>query len=1029
MSFKKIIWNNTHARIWFFVSTIIMVLVFTVTMIATQMPFLRDTLYILWGYPSAIIGEDRGLYECEYNSKEEVYAAANEFNIELASEGFVLLQNKDNSLPLAKSANVSVFGQNSVNLVYGGSGSGGNANGVRNTIFESLTAAGFGYNTALETLYKGRSGRPATPQFDQLVPGFATGEAPDSIYTSEITGTYTGFDDAALVVLSRIGGEGFDLPRTMAASYTNTGFSGLTPGARVNTDHYLQLDANEVDLLLHVTAHFENVILVINSNNTLELGFLDDPDYWTGTFGIADSVAVTRAINRIRAALCIGSPGGSGIMALGSILNGDVNPSGRTVDIYARDFTKNPTIQNFGNNNVLNGNAYNNLSGATMLESRRNYFIEYEEGIYFGYRYLETRGKTDGKPWYDDNVVFPYGHGKSYSDFEWTVGDMRLDGAVISNNRTLAAGDSAKSVSIDVTVKNISAGANAKPGKDVVQLYVEAPYFENGIEKSHVILSDFAKTGRLAPGGDSEKVTLTFSLYDIASYDYNDDNGNGFKGWETEAGEYKIHISRNSHSWADNNTAMTRTFTVPQISGNAPGVATAGRTGFTYLKDPFTPDSADIVNRFDDVSYGWGGTATESKITYLSRADWVGTWPAPPTQEECKVTDAWLTALRNDVGMDVSDVVENPWFVPDEDMPVQAGSEVGETEAIQLYDMLGIPYDDVRWEAFLDQLTVSQMVDLVGRGAFGTAPLKNIGMPITSHSDGPSGWYNFMGTDTIYGGAFYASECVVGATFNRTLALKFGEMVGNEGLIGNESGDGLPYSGWYAPGVNIHRSPFSGRNWEYFSEDPVLSGKMAAQVTIGAQNKGVITFAKHFALNDQETNRSSRGLFTWASEQTMREIYLKAFEILVKEGDALGIMSSYNRIGSTWAGGDYRLLTEVLRQEWCFKGVVLTDFADKPNYMFGNQMVRAGGDLQLYQALGTLSGDATSATHVTALRNAAKNVLYVTIHSNAMNYEVLGYTQPAWVMALIWGNVGLLLAFLAWGAIAIYLSCKKIKSQ
>ncbi len=1027
MNFNTIVWKNLHSRIWFLVSTIIMLIVFTVTMIATQTPLIRNTLYIALGYPRAIIGGQRGLYEKEYGSKAEVLAAANELNTKIASEGFTLLQNKGGALPLQKGASISVFGQNSVDLLYGGSGSGGDSSGLgRKTIFDSLTAAGLSFNPVLKAFYEGRTGRPASaPAFDAIIAGYTTGETSAGSYTAAVTNSYAQYPDAALVVITRIGGEGFDLPRTMAESYTSTGTSGKIGGARSAESHYLQLDENEAGLLLHVTENFDKVILIINSNNPLELGFLDDPGYWANTLGVTDSVKVDRAISRIRGALWIGSPGGHGIMALGPILTGEINPSGRTVDIYARDFTKDPSYFNFGNNNVAFGNAYRNPNGSEVVSAARTYFIEYEEGVYVGYRYYETRGKTDGAAWYDANVMYPMGHGLSYSEFEWTLGDMKLDGSVIPDSHPLTAADAGKSITVDITVKNKA--ASLKAGKDVVQLYVEAPYTAGGIEKPHVMLADFAKTELLQPGA-SQTLTLKFSLYDIASYDYNDGNGNTFKGFETEAGGYKIHISENSDSWADNNSALTRSFTVPQTQANA----VKGSTGFTYRKDPHTAGSKDIVNRFDDVSYGRNGTAAAPKITYLSRAAWGSTMPAKPTADERRLETAqgpqniygsWSTSAS---AVSAKDVEGNPWYAAE--MPVQAASE--SASATKLIDMLGVPYGDERWDAFADQLTVSQMVNLVGKGAFGTIGLENIGVPLTTHADGPAGFANFMAMSDqapIYSTCFYASECVIGATFNKDLAYQFGKMVGNEALIGNERGDGLPYSGWYAPAANIHRSPFSGRNWEYFSEDPVLSGRMAAKVVLGAKEKGVVTFAKHFALNDQETNRSTRGLFTWANEQSMREIYFKAFEILIKESKSLGIMSSYNRIGTTWAGGDYRLLTEILRGEWKFEGVVITDYADKTAYMYADQMIRAGGDLQLNQTVSTLSSDAASATHVTALRNASKNILYMTVNSNAMNYEILGYRLPSWIIALISVNAALFAGFAVWGFFAIRGSIQKAK--
>ncbi|NLL69098.1 MAG: hypothetical protein GX232_02710 [Acholeplasmataceae bacterium] len=1045
--FKKIIWGNTSTRIWFLVSSIVMVFFLTVTIIATQQSFIKSTLDIALGYPRAITGEEQELFVGDYNSKEEVLDAANQLNIEIASEGFTLLHNKNgNSLPLSKNAKLSVFGKNSTNLLYGGSGSGASQSGDNKTIFDSLTEAGFTYNEKLKRFYETSSGgRGRSPDFDQIIGGFPTGETPVSelINSESAQENYSGYTDAALVVFTRIGGEGFDLPRSMANATLNSAgkvtqsgytdipgvYKGTIEGARKNTDHYLQLDANEVDLLLHVTEKFEKVILILNTNNTLELGFLDDPEYWKTTFGITGrDDEVNRAIDRICGALWIGSPGSHGIMALGKILSGEINPSGKTTNTYVRNFWNDPTIQNFGNNNEQDGNAYRLADGS--FPSTKAYYVEYEEGIYVGYRYWETRAAdphpTDGLDWYEKNVVFPFGYGLSYSNFSWTIDNIKLGNKEIADNYILTEADYDKQITINVKVKNES---ETRSGKDVVQLYIETPYY-NGIEKAFVVLTDFIKTPEIDPK-KTAVVSLSFNLFDIASYDYNDDNSNGFAGWELEKGEYTMYVMSHANAWRNprNQNILTSKFVIPQSTKQGANEF----TGFQYLKDPNIQNSADIVNRFDDVSYGIDGTKENPKIKYLSRTNWVDTFPKTPTFDERKVaTQRWISMNTNwqaafEAGV-ISDNPEDPWY--SETMPNQAISEVDPNaeETIALNDMIGIPYDDPKWDEFLDQLTVSQMINLVGLGAFGTVSLSSIGLPIAQHSDGPAGFTNFMALEQapVYDTCFYASPVILGATYNKELAEEFGTMIGNEALVGNERGDKMPYSGWYAPAINIHRSQFSGRNWEYYSEDPIVSGKIGARIVKGAREKGVITFAKHFALNDQETSRSQLGIMTWANEQSMREIYLKAFEILVKEGKSLGIMSSYNRIGVSWTGGDYRLMTEILRDEWGFCGVVVTDYAT-PSYVNPSHMIRAGGDLQLNQGLSGLNSNVfkDSATHVTQLRRASKNILYSTANSNLMNKMVIGYKLPYWIIGLICVNIGLFVIFSGWGAVVITLAYKK----
>ena len=927
------------------------------------------------------------------------------------------------------------------------------------TIFESLEAAGFNYNSALRSFYESRPAsevRPESPDFGDIIAGFPTGETPIEVLESNqaVQSSIPSYRDAALVVFTRIGGEGFDLPRTMGTSFTpfdgplQGGATGLISGARSNTDHYLQLDRNEVALLLYVTERFENVVLILNTNNNLELGFLDCADYWYNVFGITDDTAITRAMDRINSAILIGSPGGNGIMALGRILNGEVNPSGRTVSTHSRDFFTEPALQNFANNNSHLGNVYLNPNGTVPAIAYRTFVVEYQEGIFVGYRYWETRAAHpaagDAQTWFDDHVVFPFGWGLSFTNFVWTLGDMRLNGNVVAGGHELSAADYSSIIEIDIAVRN----NGSRAGRDVVQLYISAPFYYEGItagiEKSHVALIDFAKTDLLEPNQE-QVLTLTFNMFDIASYDFNDANGNGFVGWETEAGTYTIYLMNHSNAWQNprgQNVVYTQ-FVVPNLNANATRPASMGSTGFTFRYDPHTPGSAAIVNRFDDVSFGRDGTTDNPTITYLSRADWVGTFPTTPTREQRRlpttqgtgaISGTWAPTGR--AVMPTHDIQGNPWFTTV--MPTQAASEVDAMAAttIHLLDMIGVEHGDIMWYHFLNQLTVTQMIEMVGFGAFGTIPLENIGKPMTTHLDGPVGFTQFTaipGFDgVVHDTVFYVSQSTLGATFSRRLAREFGTMLGHEGLVGNEDGDGLPYSGLYAPGANIHRTPFSGRNWEYFGEDPVHSGRMAAQVIIGARERGLITFAKHFALNDQETNRATLGLFTWASEQAMREIYFRAFELLVKEGETLGIMSAYNRIGTTWTGGDYRLLTEILRNEWGFVGAVITDFADHSSYMFGDQMIRAGGDLQLEGRLLELSDSAearNSPTHVASLRRASHNVLYAVANSSAMNVEILGYRRAWWVTLLMWLNISLLLAFLAWGAVVLYFAAKKIKSN
>ena len=934
------------------------------TIVVSNVPFLYNTINsVLGGERLTQTGADSSQYiryTADYGSKEEVLDAANAFNELVCEEGFTLLKNENNALPLSASeTKVTVFGRNSVDLVLGGSGSNsGNVNeSEAASIYSSLTDAGIQYNPVMKSFYENNATkRPISPDMGAILTGFPIAETPISDYNSSVRESYDEYSDAAIVVISRIGGEGFDLPRTMfynGTSYTDWTGTQTIPGARSQTDHYLQLDQNETDMLAEACANFDKVIVVINSSSTLELGFLDDPTH----YAYHDNIV---------GAIWMGHPGSSGATALGKILTGEVNPSGRTVDTYARNFKNDPTWNNFGNNLKADGNRYS-YNG----ETKKAWFVEYEEGIYVGYRYYETRGFTDGESWYDNNVVYPFGYGLSYTDFDYSVSH--------SNEAQLTADGK---LVFEVEVTNIG---DKYDGKDVVQLYYSSVYYDGGIEKSHVVLGDFAKTKVISKNNGKDTVTLEIDVRDMASYDYSDANKNGFKGYELEEGEYTIYITNNAHGWADSDVESF-TFTVP-------------KGGFKYETEE---NGATIENLFDDVS-GY------IKV-YLSRSDFEGTFPTMVTDADRVLTDEVYGKLN----YTLNDSASDPWYTTD--MPEQsAQSLISEQVIVKLYELIGKDYDDPLWDQLLNQLTVEEMRKLVQTGNYRTLQIESIGKPQTIDADGPMGFSVFMGDPSVYDTCFYASECVMGATWNAELAYEYGVMIGNEGIIGNERGGNIPYSGWYAPAMNIHRSQFGGRNFEYYSEDGLLSGIMAANVVLGAQSKGVYTYCKHFALNEQETNRDTTGLITWANEQAMREIYFVPFEMAVKDGETTAMMSAFNRIGPTWAGGNYNLLTRLLRGEWGFEGMVITDY-NLTSYMNLDQMVRAGGDLNL--SAGKKLKDVSSATAVTAIRNSAKNILYTVANSNAMNGigegVEISYAMPYWQIALICFDCLLFVFFDIW---------------
>ena len=991
-----LIWKNKKTRIWLIVTAIVLVLGIVVNAVLLNVPIVTNSLSLVFGGERANITEDNRTewYDRQYASKEEVLDAANDFVIEVEKEGIVLLKNENDALPLSgKDAHISVFGKNSVNIVYSGSGSASsNSSTAQRTLYESLEAAGISYNETLKSFYedsgKSGKGRPENPAMTsgQRLPGFGTGETPMDSYTPDVVDSYAGYQDAAVVVFSRIGGEGFDLPRAMAESFNGAAVAGASADS-----HYLELDENEKALLEHVKENFSKVIVVLNVGTTMEIPEL-------------------KADEDIDAILWIGFPGATGIMALGQILTGtdtegnQISPSGHTVDTWAADFTMDPTWYNTGIYGSEYGNRYL-YNGETTDYA----FVNYEEGIYVGYRYYETRGYEEAAAdpqsvWYENSVVYPFGYGLSYTEFDWDVSFGTDSGSGITADDTLE---------VSVTVKNTGDYA----GKDVVELYYSAPYDYEGpaIEKSHVVLGDFAKTDILAPG-EEQTLTLTLDVEDMKSYDYADANENGFSGYELEAGEYRIIIGSDAHT------------------AKADAVYTLSED--LQLKTDMNADGeeTEVANAFDDVSAGIFGTNTYA--SYVSRKDFEG------TLRTAYLDDAERT-LTDELKEELDESIKRKYTEPDAGKPWEVTGDAPATVPVNsglslrdmLYDEAGnyvgeVSFDDPRWETLLNEISLDEMKNLVGFGAFRTSEVKGVdgvvGKPLTVDSDGPSGFTSFLSESVVYGTCAYQAECVMGSTWNVQLAEKMGELIGEEGLAGNEKGDGLPYSGWYAPAVNIHRSPFAGRNWEYYSEDGLLSGKFAASVIKGAGKKGVYCYVKHFAVNDQETDREYNGILVWANEQSMREIYLYPFEIAVKEGGATGMMSSFNRLGMKWAGGSYALLTQVLRDEWGFHGSVITDYSLN-TYTHVDEMIRAGGDLFLTQDVKTF-GMEDDATQIAMLRQSTKNILYMVANSSAMSISTDGYLRPVWQIVMICVDIVIVAALALWGMFAVR-SVKKKEQQ
>ena len=842
-----------------------------------------------------------------FANKEKI-ASAEETSKQLASkiqeEGSVLLENKNHALPLEKNSKVNVFGISSVAITYGGSGSGVADESKNVTLQQGLSNVGIEVNDNLTSFYKERLPKKEQTNIFSLNGGdYNLEEISSEEYSQDVLKQAKEFSETAIVVFSRNGGEGGDLPIDMK-NYKN-GNEGR---------HYLQLQKVEEELLQTVKQNFKKVIVLINSSNAMELGFLKEEG--------------------INAALWIGGPGSTGLSGVGKLLVGDVNPSGRLVDTYAYDLRTNPAFYNQGEFNYSNITyEEKNFKGET--ETKPYTFVNYNEGIYVGYRYYETRfvnnetGEMDENA-YNSVVQYPFGYGLSYTNFKKTIKDMK-----VSNGK----------VDVNVEVKNEGNVA----GKDVAQIYYTAPYTVGGIEKSHVVLAGFAKTKLLQPG-EVENVTISFDRDDMASYDYVNE-----KAYVLEKGDYQIKLMNNAHDVLD-----SRSISVEK----------------TEVLNQRKSDKSVVTNQFAEANGG---------LNYVSRANWEGTLPTSKTLD--KEADETLSKELD---------IKNPPInnnQSDEDI-------VMKKHGLQFKDMAGLDYNDPKWNQLLEQISVQEMKELISFGGYATKEVASIDKPAVVDLDGPAG---INGIFQNIKGIQYNSEVVIASTWNVELAKEMGDAFAEEALAHG-------VVGLYAPAVNIHRQPFAGRNFEYYSEDPLISGKMAASLVKSALDKGVYTFTKHFALNDQETNRS--GVATWSNEQAIREIYLKAFEIPVKEGNATAVMSSFNRIGTTWAGGHKGLLTNVLRDEWGFKGMVITDFAGAA-HMNPDQAIRNGNDLML-TPLGSLVTEKSTETNTgkQAMRKATKNILYTVVNSKAL--DIYKPKFKWWLLLFVVTNV-LLLTSLTFG--------------
>lgn len=859
-------------------------------------------------------------FTSDFDSAEEMVDYGLVLCQQVEAEGAALLMNNNNALPLASDAKVSTFSTSSANLVYGGTGSGNIDASSADTLRTALEKVGVSVNPTLWDFYttgaakdytRGNSGTVATASA-------TTAEAPWDIYTDDVKNSVTEYGDAAIVTLSRVGGEGADL-------------------AYGEVD-YLTLDQNEKDMLSNLTEMKKNgqikkIIVLINSANALQVDFLKNNEY------------------DIDAALWIGDVGISGINAVAEILTGKVNPSGSLVDTYCYDNYSAPAMWNF---TPVTYEGY--VEGGDVPAKAKSYMI-YQEGIYVGYKYYETRYEdfvtgsgNAGDYAYGDIVAYPFGYGMSYTDFD--ISDMNVSYNAADDIYT-------------VTVKVTNTGDMA--GKKTVQVYVQSPYTdydkENGVEKSAVSLVGFGKTGMIEPG-TSETLSMTVNKRDIASYDTY-----GAGTYILDAGDYYFTAANDAHE-AVNNILAAKGYTVESTNGK---MTADGDADLTYA---WTEDKLDTTT----YSVSENGTAItnqlscadpnlyegiEETVTWLSRSDWNGTLPT----ETVKLT---LTELLK---KDLQDVRYDAADYESVDMPT-----LGAKNGVKLYDMIGLDYNDPKWDELLDQMTFDEMNSLIGDAFHWTMPVKSVEAPGTRDENGPQGLTaSLLGSGkTQLTATAFTSEDVMAATFNTDLMTEIGRVIGNNCLNAN-------IACLYGPGNNIHRTPYGGRNFEYYSEDGFLSGMMSAYEVKAIQDKGVHVVMKHFALNDCEQDRI--GLGVWLNEQAAREVYLKAFQAPVEVGNGNGVMIAYTRWGAVWSGGNYGLVTGILRNEWGCEGMIITDNV-LTQYVNGPDGVLAG--VSIYDAMmsfvtDTLPKYKNDPVIVTAMREACHHNLYAIANSCGMN--------------------------------------------
>ena len=845
---------------------------------------------ICFGPMSTLIGLATGNGTLSDETNEEAAEVAEE----IMEDGIVLLKN-ESLLPLNETKKLNIFGWESINPAYGGAGSGG-INDLYDIVSlnQGLENAGFSINQELVDFYNNYGAD--NPEMSIQKQSWTLPEPPVDTYSDELIKSAKEYSDVAVVVLSRKAGEGHnDIPMDVRkAAYDNNSdeYDDFPEG-----EHYLQLSQTERDMVDMVCSNFDNVIVVYNGANQFELGFADE-------------------YPQIKSVVWCPGTGNVGFNALGKVFSGEVNPSGKTPDTFIYDMTTAPWWNNAEKTEYTNlaDMAVEGMNAGTA-QVYAPAFTNYVEGIYVGYKYYETAAQ-EGAIDYDKTVQYPFGYGLSYTEFEQKMGELEeKDGQI----------------SVDVEVTNTGDVA----GKDVVEVYYKPPYTNGGIEKSSANLIEFAKTDLLQPG-ESQTVTVTFSIEDMASYDENN-----AKAYVLEKGDYVISINSDSHTVLDQKTY------------------TADKDVVYKGENKRASDDTAATNVFEDA---------KGDITYLSRADHFANYEeATAAPASAELGEPYASEYHLNSNFDKTT------YLNDEDVMPTTGADNGLT----LADMRDADYDDPRWEKLLDQLTVDEMANMIAMAGYQTAAMDSVGKVATLDFDGPAAINNnFTGVGSIG----FPIEVVVASTWNKELAQAWGECMGK---ISQEMGA----EGWYAPGMNTHRTAFGARNYEYFSEDGVLAGNMGAKAVEGARKYGVYSYIKHFALYEGNAKMVS----VWSNEQAIREIYLKPFEISVKQGGANAVMVSWSFLGDKWTGECSNLMNTVLREEWGFRGMALTDFFRNNGHGFMNADAALANGVDVM--LSTFNGEENNVanpehpTSVLQMRNACKNVMYTVVSSWAYDGE------------------------------------------